>query len=286
MKLNRIKIYSWLASICIAGVSISCQPDEFGDGNGLSDTNLGAAFTVTPIEGTINKYLLKAETDGVLGVKWDLGDGAGASIGNTIDTVFYPDAGEYTITLTAIGRGGVTATVSNDVDVLTSDPSAGNLVVGGKMNAGDDSNWEFVTYTAGVSAAIVDGKMTFSGGGWGQAGIYQTIEVEGGKKYKVDMNVSGSGATDTWFEVYVGKAVPVPGSDYNDGGKRLAINTWTGCGKTAFSGKLSAISCDGKDAGVFSFPESGTAYLFIRGGGANLGTTGISIDNVELRGTK
>lgn len=285
MKLKTIKAGVWLASICIATVSVSCQPDEFGDGNGLSEAP-AAAFTVTPIDGQINKYLLKAETEGVLGVKWDLGDGGGSSAGDAIDTVFYPDAGTYTIKLTAIGRGGLTTDASNEVNVLTSDPNAGNLVLGGKMETGDDTKWQFVTYTPGVSASIVDGKMVFSGGSWGQAGIYQTIQVEGGKKYKVDMNVSGSGATETWFEVYVGKATPVPGSDYNDGGKRLALNTWAGCAKTPFNGKLSAISCDGKDGGVFSFPESGTAYLFIRGGGANLGTTGISIDNVELRGTK
>src|SRR6187549_128290 len=229
MKLNTIKMCTWLASVCIAGVSVSCQPDEFGDGNGLGEAPQ-AAFAVTPVEGEVNKYLLKAETDGVLGVKWNFGEGGGASMGDAIDTVFYPDAGKYTITLTAIGRGGLTTDASTDLDVLTSDPNAGNLVVGGKMEAGDNSSWQFVTYTAGVSAAIVDGKMAFTGGGWGQAGIYQTIQVEGGKKYKVDMNVSGSGATDTWFEVYVGKAVPVPGSDYNDGGKRLALNTWTGCG--------------------------------------------------------
>ncbi|HOX82197.1 MAG TPA: hypothetical protein PLJ60_07915 [Chryseolinea sp.] len=284
MKLNTIKVCSWFFSVCTTIALISCQPDEFGDGNGLSDPNVNASFTVTPIDGEINKYLLEAETENVLGVKWDFG--FGAAFGNTIDTVFFPDAGEYTITLTAIGKGGMMNSTSQDVTVLTSDPNAGNLVVGGKMDEGDDSNWEFVTYSAGVSSSIAGGKMVFTGGGWGQSGIYQTVQVEGGKKYKVDMLVSGSGATDTWFEVYVGMAVPVPGSDYNDGGKRLALNTWAGCAKTPFNGKLSVISCDGTNGGVFTFEESGTAYLFIRGGGADLGTTGISIDNVELRGTK
>lgn len=274
----------WLSAMCLM-LGVGCSPDEFGDGNGLSDPNVQADFTVTPVAGKLNTYLVKAnEVPGVLGVRWDFGDGAGSATGPAIDTVFYPDAGDYTITLTAIGRGGLTATATEDVVVETSDPNAGNLVLGGKMNEGDAGNWNFVTYTAGVTFSIVDGKMVASGGSWGHAGIYQALEIEGGKKYKVDMLISGSGATDTWYEVYVGKAVPVPGQDYNDGGKRLALNTWTGCGKVPFNGKFSVISCDGKDGGTFTFEEGGTVYLFIRGGGANLGTTGISIDNVELRG--
>jgi len=282
MKLNKNKVYAWLASAYLVGAVIGCQPEEFGNGNGLGSVP-EAAFTVTPVTGKINTYLLEAETANVLGVKWDIGDGGGSFIGNTIDTVFYPDAGEYTITLTAIGRGGLTAEASDNVEVLTSDPAAGNLVLGGKMNEGDDAAWEFVQYSPGVSVNMDGGKMVWTGGGWGQAGIYQTIEVEGGKNYKVDMLVSGSGSVNTWFEVYVGQAEPVPGSDYTDGGKRLALNTWTGCATSAFNGKLSTLSCDGTNGGVFSFEESGTAYLFIRGGGENLGT--ISIDNVELRGT-
>lgn len=268
----------------MAALAIGCLPDDFENNNGLSDPNVNAAFSVTPVEGRNNTYVVKAEEEDVLGVKWDFGDGAGAFMGKAIDTIFYPDAGDYDITLTAIGRGGKTATSTNTVTVATSDPNAGNLVIGGKMDDGDDANWEFVTYTAGVTLNLIDGKMVATGGAWGHAGIYQAIEVEGGKKYKVDMVVSSTtGATDCWFEVYVGQSEPVPGTDYADGGKRLALNTWAGCGNTAFSGKLSALSCDGGD-GTVEFENSGTAYLMIRTGGASLGS-GITIDNVELRGT-
>ena len=58
---------------------------------------------------------------------------------------------------------------------------------------------------------------------------------------------------------------------------------WNGCGKTSFNGPLTSLSCAGTGGGVVEFPISGTAYLVIRSGGDNLGTTGISIDNVELR---
>lgn len=283
------KCFAWF-SIVTVGVFTACQPDEFedGDGNGLSDGGVSASFTVTPVAGRNNTYVLKANQEDLIGVQWDKGDGVGfpKGLGKAIDTVFYPDAGTYTIVLKALGRGGVAATSEQALTVETSDPAAGNLVVGGKMNAGDDTNWNFVTYNASATFTMIDGKLIASGGSGGHVGVYQTIQVEGGKKYKVDMTVSGSGATDTWFEVYVGTAAPVNGQDYKDGGTRLGLNTWAGCGKTAFNGKLSALSCSGTGGGVVTFEQSGTVYLFIRTGGSNLGTTGIAIDNVEFRGTK
>jgi hypothetical protein len=102
------------------------------------------------------------------------------------------------------------------------------------------------------------------------------------------MVVSGSGATDTWFEVYFGTTAPVANSDYTSGGIQIGLNTWNGCGNSAFNGNLATIGCSGSlvgKKGVVTFPQSGTIYLFIKTGGANLGTGGISIDNIELRGS-
>lgn len=281
---NKTYIWTKLGAVMLVVLVTSCFPDDFGSGNGLSDDDVNAEFTITPVAGKSNRYVLKAEADGVLGVKWDLGEGGGSALGSIIDTVFYPDAGTYTVTLTAIGRGGKTATVTHDVVVNSSDPNAGNLVVGGKMNPGDDASWTVLPYSAGVNVEMTGGKMVWTGGGWGQKGIYQTVQVVGGKKYKVDMLVSGSGSSNTWFEVYVGKSAP-GAVDYGEGGKRLALSTWAGCATSAFSGKFSVLTCDANapNAPVVTFPESGTAYLVIRGGGENLGT--ISVDNVEFRGT-
>ncbi|WP_129715392.1 PKD domain-containing protein [Pedobacter sp. SYP-B3415] len=281
MKFSDIK-YTALAALLFGATFSGCKPEEFGNGNGLSSTP-PATFTVTPVQGKTNTYVLKSNTD-VVGVRWDRGDGSGSANGKMIDTAFYPDAGKYKITLTTIGKGGSTASTSQDVTVTSSDPVAGNLVQGARMEAGDDAKWTRLNLTPGVTWTMANGKMTAAGGNNGQQGIYQAIDVVGGKKYKVDMVVSGSGATDTWFEVYVGTAVPVQGSDYNAGGSRIALNTWAGCGKAAFSGKLSALSCSGSGNTV-TFPQSGKVYLVIRTGGANLGTSGISITNVEFRGT-
>ncbi len=158
-----------------------------------------------------------------------------------------------------------------------------NLVQGGKFDAGDESKWTVLNISSGVTVSFTDGKALWKGGSWGHAGIYQAIEVEANKKYQVNMNVSGSGVSDTWFEIYVGKEVPQQGQDYKDGGMRLAVNTWNGCGKTPFDGPLTEISCGGNGGGVVEFSTAGTVYLVIRSGGADLGTAGISADNVEFR---
>jgi hypothetical protein len=152
-----------------------------------------------------------------------------------------------------------------------------------KTNMIDKANWNIVKYGDGVTFKVnEDGSILATGGNWGQQGVIQTLEVRANKQYKIDMHVAGSGATDCWFEVYVGKAAPVAGQDYSDGGTRIALNTWNGCGKTPFDALLSSLSCAG-NGNVVSFPTAGTVYLVIRSGGSSLGTTGIKITNVDFR---
>lgn len=284
MKSNIIK--ACFIGVLAAGIYSGCKPDQFEKGNGLTAEDLNATFSVTPVPSSANKFVLQAnEGAGLLGVNWDLGDGAGSNPGKMRDTVFIPDAGKYTITLTAIGKGGLTKTSTQDVTVATSDPEAGNLIKGAGMLAADDAQWTHLAISDGVTFAIDNGKMVAKGGNYGHAGVYQAVDVVAGKKYKVDMLVSGSGATDTWFEVYADSKAPVAGQDYTSSNKLISLNTWAGCGKTTFSGLLSAISCSG-NGNTITFPTTGKIYLVIKSGGANLGLTGIGFTNVQFRGVK
>jgi PKD repeat protein len=284
MKFKIIK--ACFIGVLAAGVYSGCKPEQFEKGNGLSAEDLNATFTVTPVASSANKFVIQAsEGPGLIGVKWDLGDGGGSNAGKMRDTVLIPDAGKYTITLTAIGKGGITKTSSQDITVATSDPESGNLIQGAKMQAADDAQWTHLAISPGVTFAIENGKMIAKGGNGGHAGVYQAVDVVAGKKYKVDMLVSGSGATDTWFEVYADSKAPVSGSDYTSNNKLISLNTWGGCGNATFSGLLSAISCSG-NGNTITFPTTGKVYLVIKSGGANLGLTGISFTNVQFRGVK
>ncbi len=290
MKLLNIKtVAASLALVSLAFGFNACSPEDAYVDNGLRN-DLQATFTVEPIAGRANYYVVKNTTAGAMLIKWDLDKGAGYAAGKEVDTVFYPDAGAYTIKMQAMGKGGAFFDAAPTVvNVPVSDPKAGNLVQGGKFSdATDEAKWTKFTISAGVSWTLTNGKMVAAGGGWGHAGIYQAIQVEANKKYKLGMIVSGSGASDTWFEVYLGKTQPSNGNDYGNGGNLMGLNTWTPCGNSPFNGNLNSIGCTGSligKNGEITFTESGTVYLVIKTGGANLGTSGIALDNVEFRGS-
>lgn len=272
----------------------SCQPEDSFKNNGLVSSDLDASFTITPVSGVTNRYTLEAQSaDGVLTNWWDSGDGSGKFRGKVNEEIFLPDAGIYTVTHTVVGIGGTTYTSTQELTVEESDPNAGNIVKGGKFDTAEDiANWTVVNISAsGTEWTFANGKATVQGGGWNQKGIYQAIDVIGGKTYKIDMLVSStSGVSNTWFEVFASPTKPVDGSDYSAGGKLITINTWAGCGSEPFSGKLSIVGCDlgaityPNEPGKFIAENTGTIYLVIKCGGEDL-KDGIVVDNVEMRGT-
>jgi len=114
ISINKLSIILGLG----VGTIIGCQPEEFGNGNGLVSAPLNPSFTITPVDGKTNTYVLQSDKNGPLGLKWDLGDGTGFAFGKAVDTVAYPDAGKYTIGLALIGKGGVPEVTTKDLNVL------------------------------------------------------------------------------------------------------------------------------------------------------------------------
>lgn len=283
--LNRC-IYLMFTIITLSSLG-SCQSEDIVD-NGLSDATVDPAFTITPVEGSANKFTLTAQTKNVLGSKWDLGDGAGAYLGKMTETIFLPDAGTYKIVHSAIGRGGVVNTASQDIIVTTPDPVAGNILKGGKLlDAADWAKWtvyDVATWSGNATWTFGPGYALLNSFGWDQYGMYQAIDVVAGKKYNIDMVVSSTtGGQNCWFEVYCGYSVPVNGSEYNEGGKLRAISTWDNCGNAPYAGKISIVGCKPENnLGIFTATKTGVAYLVIRGGGEDM-KAGIKIQNIEMR---
>ncbi len=260
---------------------VACEPQEFNSidiGSAPSDDDMSFAYT----EGDNNLFTFE-NTSSVTGYAyWDFGNDDTGS-GNK-DSVTYKEAGEYTVTMTLISKGGSneitgTVTVANDYEYTS-------IVENGGFDNGDE-NWSTYLIGSGVDVSIADGVATWTGGSWAQAVIYQAIEVEAGVEYQVDMNISGSGATDTWFEAYFATEAPVEGTDYTGGDILLGLSTWSGCGSDSFDTDFTKISCsDAGSNGKVTFDNAGTAYLVIKGGGSDLGTTGISVDNVVVYSTE
>jgi hypothetical protein len=260
----------------------SCQTED-PQSNALSDPNVDASFTITPVTGVANRYILNANSKNILGSKWNLGKGSDDYVGKSInEKIFLPIAGTYKITHFAAGKGGIINSSAQDIFVPATDPEA-NLVKGGNfLNSNDHNRWTVLNILNNdiTKWTFNAGNATINGGN-GNQGIYQAITVEANKKYKIDMQVEGSGAKNTWFEVYASPTPPVQNEDYKADGRRMGLSTWDGCGKSSFSGKLSKVGCVGS-GNIVSFPKSGTIYFVIKSGGEDLGTSGIKLTNVEM----
>lgn len=291
----RITKYSVIMFSLISMILMTaCQPEDSFKNNGLTATDIDASFTVTPVNGVTNRYTLQAQsTANVITNWWDVGDGSGMFRGKVNEEIFLPDAGTYTLSHTAVTKGGTTYMSSQELTVEESDPNSGNIVKGGKFATPEDiAQWTIGgTGSSDGVWTFANGKATLTASGYGGRGIYQAVDVIEGKTYHIDMLISStSGVSDTWFEIYCGYSVPTTSGDYNEGGKLMTINTWAGCGGDPFSGKLSVVGCDlgaityPNEPGKFVATATGTAYLVIRGGGNDM-RDGIAITNVEMRGT-
>ncbi|HMI06297.1 MAG TPA: hypothetical protein VK528_02025, partial [Flavobacterium sp.] len=261
-----------------------CSPDSTDEGNGITDSNLDAGFSVTPSDASGNRYTLQANPGGgFLGDSWDLGTGAGLFPGESVQEAFFPDAGTYQVTHQTAGRGGLPVTAVQTITVPTSDPEAGNRVINGIFANGSTTGWTVLDISpSGASVTFSADGATFIGTGYNQKAIYQAIEIEAGESYKIDMKVSGPGSINTWLEVYASPQAPTPGADYTADGKRMGLSTWDGCATSLFSGQLSVVGCVGSGNEV-TFPTSGTIYLLIKSGGDNIGGGPITVTNIEFR---
>ncbi|OQP59454.1 hypothetical protein A3860_37535 [Niastella vici] len=141
-----------------------------------------------------------------------------------------------------------------------------------------------VTATVNTTA----GTILYKGGNgnWNQAGVYQPVRLYGHRQYKIDMHVQGSGCSNVWFEVWLSQKKPQDGQDVTTGWDPAAVmllglNTWNGCGVSPFNAQLAAISCNG-NGGSITLPTGGTYYITVRGGGNDLGTTGITVSGFDF----
>lgn len=278
--INRTLLYMWAsAGLLLAG----CAKESVNE-------NLGSlpatAFTATPLASNPNQVVFKSTTSGAFEWRWDFG-GAGKSYKET-DTFLFMSKGDYNIVLKAFNRAGYTA-ITQKV-TIAADFAGINVLKGEDMTAASTAQWtvQSTGSTLTTTAWNTDGLKFSNGTGSAQTNVavWQAATVKKGKNYKFSANVKGSGATNTWFEVYLGTTKPTAGADYSDN-KFIALNTWSGCGAAAFNGNLATIGCDGggKDkAGAVTFTSDGTIYVVLKVGSwdGNLGASGITVSNVRL----
>jgi hypothetical protein len=271
-----MKTLKFTTNILILGIILlftGCSDDDVLVSEPTSED---AAFKFVFDSDNPNKVNFNATpSDDNWNTHWDFGDNTSTD-GYEASKV-YLTAGDYDVRFKVFTKGG-TAEVIQTV-VINQNFQGPNLLLNGEFDGND--SWSILTITDGVNISFDNNEATWTGGGFGHAGIYQQFEVLENNLYQISMDINGGPLTDCWFEVYVGTEVPVNGQDYGDGGIRIGLNTWEGCGVEPFNDDFSTISCVGSGA-TFEFPTAGTAYIVVRSGGGDFGN-GVSIDNVAVR---
>ena len=273
--MKTLKFLSRILMIGIILISTNCANDD--DFVVPPPTSDDAAFTFTFDPENPNRVIFTATpNESNWYTHWDFGDNSSAE-GYEASKLFF-NSGDYNVRFKVFTEGGVAESIQTVV--ISEDLQAPNLVENGEFDGSDP--WIVLPISDGVDVSFENNNAHWTGGGFGQVGIYQPIQVLANNEYQILMDIKGGPLSDSWFEVYVGMEIPVEGQDYTDGGIRLALNTWDGCGGEPFDGDFAAYSCVGTGA-TFEFPTAGTAYLVIRGGGSDYGSEGVAIDNVAIQ---
>lgn len=99
-----------------------------------------ASFTVTPVAGVPNKYVLTSTSTNSFRYDWDKAMGSFVQ-GKQVDTVYFPYMGNYTIRLLAYGQGGMDST-SQVINVAANDPNACNGTQLGFITSCTSKKWK------------------------------------------------------------------------------------------------------------------------------------------------
>lgn len=112
-----IRRYSFLAAAMVMGMFTACS-DEYEQELGPRPTG---SFTVTPLAGAVNTYVLNSEVEDGFRYQWDIGEGFVE--GSRTDTVYFAEAGVYPVRMRAMTRNGHALT-QQEITVATTDPAS------------------------------------------------------------------------------------------------------------------------------------------------------------------
>ena len=274
-----MKTINYIISFLIAGMLLSTTGCSDDVEHAIPPTSEDAIFSISYDPENPNKVHFLAEPSvATWYTHWSFGDKTSFD-GGLETTKTYLKKGEYEVEFKIFTEGGTASSIQTVV--IESDFEGPNIIRNGDFSDGNEF-WTILPISDGVDVSLDNNNAQWTGGNWGQVGIYQPVHVLANNQYQITMDIKGSGLSDSWFEVYIGMEPPVAGQDYSDGGMRLVLNTWNGCGNEPFDGPFSDYSCGGSGA-TFEFPSEGTAYFVIRGGGASYGDTGVTVDNIAIR---
>lgn len=242
--------------------------------------SLTASFTVTPVPGDGTRFVVANTTPGIcVGTFWNSDQGNGFVGGRVVDTLFYPLAGTYNIRMQALNkRGNLYAAGPKAVTTTVNDPRY--ILKGGQMRLGDDQYWSHFDQGTPYSIWTLTQNAYTVTGNAKNGGIYQAVQLTGGKTYNISITYSASSYNSTWGEVWVGKYQPVNGSDYSASAPSAGNASTQTPTFVSWSSSTTSFS-SGTKTSTFTPGSTGTYYFVIKvGTGSSFSS--IVISNVSM----
>ena len=187
-----------------------------------------ASFTITPVAGQMNKYVLSSTSKNAFRYEWDKADGKGFITGKETDTVYYADKGNYTVRLFVYGQSGVD-TAAQLIQVAEDDPAG---ITPLKLLTGNSTKkWKL----APEAGALWIGPSDYSQTWWSNtAGDVTARSCAFNDEYSFSKD--GSLVVDNKGDFYVdmeGATVwpadmPAPAGCYDNSAIPAAYQAWTG----------------------------------------------------------
>lgn len=186
--------------------------------------------------------------------------------------------------ISTINKKLATTIVAIDGKTFLPKPPEKNLIMGGDFADSSKPYWNIIHLNGNSIekepiTKIANNKLTITSGttgGYTAGAVYQAIDVEQGKRYKISMNVNLTGVLENaWLELHLGHAVPDPSADYNDH-PFYGMSVWN-CMTSPLAGDFSALSCSPSHPdGIYTASITGKVYFVIK-----FGTSG-KIENLVI----
>jgi hypothetical protein len=251
--MKKIKLSGFILFSVLSLLS-ACKKEKFELGSKPT-----ASFTVAPIAGRVNTFLLTSTSQNAFAYQWNRDNGQGFKTGKETDTVYYPLMGTYNVQLNTFGRGG-SETATQKITVTADDPARYYNLLTTRSWKLDPAN--------GANAVIVGTESNpsayYAGGGLLNCQIDDVYKFTPDNKLAYNANGSTQGGASVGFSCSTDLSFSNQNFTYTllpAGSAAIATIQLASTAPTAFIGSI-----DGVDNNYYRILSISSSAMVVRGG--------------------